>query len=155
MRDGHQGSSWHTSTTSPRDPDPTPYTADGHEPPHRRPNHGGTSELINTLRAINRHLDSRDQDTILSVARKTLTDYGVTEPLRITFGVDEWDNGYFYADIEKVENTQGVGVDLPRMTLDALHVALEGLMTQLSTNGPPLGRFSRITIDLANKALSS
>lgn len=59
-------------------------------------------DLLASLRSIHDHLDAGDEEAALVVARSTLARHGTIEPLRITFGVDEWDDGYFYSGIQRV-----------------------------------------------------
>ncbi len=105
-------------------------------------------DLVDTWRLINAFLGDLDRKAVLDAARDALKIQGVADNIRITFYVDEWENGYFYSDIEMVADEWGTEIELPEPVLDALNEALREPMSELAHNGPALGASAQCTIDL-------
>lgn len=105
-------------------------------------------DLVDTSRLLNAYLGHLDRVAVLDAARDVLKAHGVEDRLRITFCVDEWENGYFYSLIEKVADEWGTEIEIPESLLDALNEALEEPMSELAHNGPALGASAECTIDL-------
>ena len=110
-------------------------------------------DLLELLRAIKRRLSHLSEQIVLTVAKETLARLDVTGAARVTFGVDEWDDGYFWSDITKVETASGAESDLPQTALDALSEALEEPLSNLAYGHGGLGRFDQLTIDLVENVL--
>lgn len=107
-----------------------------------------TSELVETMRAISSYLDNLRTDAILRATREALVAQRIAGGVRVTVGTDEWDDGYFYSGVDEVSDEQGVEITLSTEQRDALDAALHEDMTELSRNGPALGRSARCTIDV-------
>ncbi|MDO9355916.1 MAG: hypothetical protein Q7T55_19620 [Solirubrobacteraceae bacterium] len=110
-------------------------------------------ELAAALRAIYRRLEELDDAKILNLAGEVLATSNTPVVTRLHIGTDEWDNGYFYQDIENAEDGDGNKIILSDETVNSLDAALGPMLSTISYSRGPLGRRSRITIDLTSSTL--
>lgn len=111
-------------------------------------------DLIRCLRAVSARLRELNEQRALRTAREVLIEHEQQPDLRLRIGVDEWEDGYYYAGVETVEDVAGHTMPLPPRVIESLDRALQEPLTELVYAGDPLGRFATATLDLARNAVT-